>query len=117
MSISPVNLFEGTLLPNAVATTPGLFASPANTRTRIGAFSVTNTDTVARLLTVHLVASGGTASAANMIAKAEPIGPGQTYHVFQAIGQVLEAGDFITAFGDAASVLAARASGLKYVGV
>lgn len=113
MLVTPVCLFEGTALPNAAAATPGLYASPANTRTVIKSFSVTNTDTVARLVTVHLVASGGAASAANMIAKAEPVGPGQTYHVSQAVGQVLEAGDFITAFADVAAVVAARASGVK----
>lgn len=114
-TFTPVAIFEGVMLPNAAAVSPGLFASPANTRTKITAFNVVNTDTVARVLSVHIVASGGTATATNLVAKTEPIGPGAAYPVYQAIGQVLEAGDFITAFGDASGVLAARASGLKVV--
>jgi len=65
------------------------------------------------VFTFHIVPSGGSASAANMIAKTEPVGPGATYPVHQAVGQVLETGDFITAFADVASVMAARCSGVK----
>ena len=111
MLVTPVCFFEGTLLPNAAAATPGLYASPVNTRSIIKSFNVLNTDTVPRLLTVHIVPSGGTANAANMIAKAEIVGPGQQFPV--RVGDVLEAGDFITAFGDAANVFTARCSGVK----
>jgi len=113
MLVTPVCLFEGTLLPNAASATPGLYVSPANTRTVIKSCSITNTDSVARVFTFHIVPSGGSASAANMIAKTEPVGPGATYPVHQAVGQVLETGDFITAFADVASVMAARCSGVK----
>jgi len=113
MLVTPVCLIEGTLLPNAAAVTPGLYASPANTRTIIKSCSITNTDTVARVFTFHIVPAGSAASSGNMIAKTEPVGPGQTYFVNQAVGHVLETGDFITAFADAASVMALRCSGVK----
>jgi len=115
MSVTPACFVQGTLLPTAAAATPGLYASPANTRSIIRSASVTNTDTVARTFTFHIVQSGGSASAANMLAKSEPVGPGATYPIYQAVGQALEVGDYITALSDAASVMALRVSGVKVV--
>ncbi len=115
MSVTPKRLFEGVQIPNAAAATPGLYACPANTKTIIKKLTFTNVDTSAHTVTVHLVASGGSASNSNMVTKAFPVGPGITYEAFECEGHVLSPGDFITAFADAASVVTAHGSGVEVV--
>jgi hypothetical protein len=113
MAVTPKKIIPGIQIPNAVVATPGLYAAPANTKTIIKKLTFTNNDTVARTVTVHLVASGGTGGATNIITKAYPIGPGATYEAFEAEGQVLQVGDFITAFADVASMVTCHGSGVE----
>lgn len=113
MAVTPKKIIPGIQIPNAVATTPGLYAVPANTKTVIKKLTFTNNDTVARLVTLHLVASGGTGGVTNIITKAFPIGPGLTYEAFEAEGHVMQTGDFITAFSDAASMVTCHGSGVE----
>lgn len=105
-------LVEGSLLTASAAI---YYTAPANTKTVIRQLAVTNTDTVARTVTIHLVVSAGSASAANRIASARNLAPGETWPCAAAIGQVLEAGGTLQALASTTSVVALVASGTEVV--
>jgi hypothetical protein len=102
MSLSPGVLYLGGQLTTSLAT---LYTSPANTKTLITKVVFTNTDTVARLLTVNLVRSGGSASSANILINGQSIPAGGSYEATELEGQILNAGDFVQAKADAGSVV------------
>ena len=106
-------LVQGTQLPAAAAASPGLYACPANEKVMVRKATFTNDDSSTRLLTIHLVASGGTAAASNLVTKGISIPPGSTYEAFEIEGHILEAGDFITAFSDVANKITCHMSGAK----
>lgn len=113
MAVTIKTIIPGVQIPAAAAASPGLYICPVNTKTVIKKLTFTNNDTVARLLTVHLVPSAGTAGVTNILTKAAPIGPGMTYECFEAEGHALPAGGFITAFSDAASMVTCHGSGIE----
>lgn len=115
MAVTAKKLVQGTLLPNAAAASPGLYACPASTKTLIKKLTFTNNDASTHTVTIHLVASGGSASTSNILTKAVAIAAGATYEAFEAEGHILGAGDFITAFADAASQVACHCSGVEIV--
>ena len=93
----------------AVQTTqysPGL-----GVRAIIDKATVTNTDTVVRNFSVNLVTSGGSAGNANLVVDARAVVPGETYMCPELVGQVLEAGSFISTIASAATALTLRISG------
>jgi hypothetical protein len=113
MAVTPRKIIQGTLLPAAAAATPGLYACPANEKVQIKKLTFVNDDASTRLLTLHLVASGGTASASNLVTKAISIPAGGSYEAFEAEGHILQAGDFITAFSDVANKVAVQGTGVS----
>ena len=82
-----------------------------NVRTIIDKATVTNTDTVNRSFSVNLVQSGGSASNANLVIDDKTVVPGETYLCPELVGQVLEAGSFISTIASAGSALTLRVSG------
>lgn len=80
--------------------------------TRIDAVSVTNTDTVSRTISINLVTSGGSASAANLTTDLQTILPGQTWNSPNEIGKVLNSADFISVVASVASKLVICIGGL-----
>ena len=82
-----------------------------NCRAVIDKFTVTNTSTVNQTISVNLVASGGSTGNANLIVDARSIAPDETYTFPELVGQVLEAGSFISTIASAAASLTIRASG------
>ena len=106
----PKRLISGSQLTVAAAV---YYTTPVNTVTTISAMSVTNTTGTARTVTVHLVPSGGSADATNVVCSARTVSPGETFNVFGAIGQTLAAGGTIQALADAATALALVASGYE----
>lgn len=98
MTIAPKTLYTGGQLTTSAAT---LYTSPTNTKTIITQATFTNVDSVARLLTVYVVRSGGSASAANTLIKQLSIASGATYVSPELAGQILATGDFIQALADA----------------
>jgi hypothetical protein len=102
MSLSPSVLYLGGTLTNALVT---LFTSPTNTRSLITKAVFTNFDTVARLLTVNLVRSGGSAGNGNILIDAVSIPAGASYEATELFGQILNAGDFVQAKADANSAI------------
>ena len=113
MAITPKRLITGSQIA-ASATT--YYTTPVNTKTTISAMTLINTTANPRLVTVHLIANGGSASASNTILTAQPIGAGQTYIVSEAIGQTIETEGFIQALCDAATAVTIIASGYEQVG-
>lgn len=82
-----------------------------NVKAMIDKFTATNTSAANVTLSVNLVASGGSASAANLIVDARTIAPDETYTFPELVGQVLESGGFISTIASAATSLTIRASG------
>lgn len=87
------------------------YTVPASTRAIIDKATVTHTGTVARTFSINLVQSGDTASNSNKVIETKSIQPGETYLCPELVGQVLEAGGFISSIASAASGLSLRISG------
>lgn len=98
---------EGTQLTGVAAT---YYTCPVGTKAIIKALTLTNTTALPIACTVYIVASAGTASAANTIISAVNIAVGTTYNCPEAVNHVLAAGDFIQAFGLNVSI---RISGIE----
>lgn len=89
-----------------------LYTSAVGVTTRIDSLVVTNTDTVTRTITIHLVPSGGSSGSGNITTDAQAVLPGQTWVSPNELGQSLNPGDFISVLASAANHLVIRASGL-----
>lgn len=81
-----------------------------NVKTIIDKFTVTNTTGGNVTFAVNLVPLAGAASASNLILS-RTILAGQTYTCPELVGQVLEAGGFISTLAGAVTSLTIRASG------
>ena len=106
----PKQIIAGTQLTASAAS---YYTVPANTITTISAMTLCNSTGTARTATVHLVPSGGSASAANMILSARTIAAGESYNVSAAIGQSIPAGSIIQALADSATAVTITASGYE----
>jgi hypothetical protein len=111
MAITPKRFVAGSQLTTSAAV---YYTAPAATKARIDACALTNTSGGAVTATMHLVASGGTASAANRILSARSIAAGATLIVPGAIGQWLEAGGTLQALASSGTSITLVASGVEY---
>jgi len=91
------------------------YTVPAGTKAVIDKFTVTNTSAAVATISVNLVPSGGAAGNGNLILKARPIAPSEAYTCPEMIGQVLEAGSFISTLASAANALTLSAGGREIV--
>lgn len=82
-------------------------------KARIHKFTLTNTDTVARTVSVNLIPPAGTAGSSNLIMKNRRILPGQTYECPELIAQLLEDGGKISTVASANSVVVCRVTGVE----
>lgn len=87
------------------------YTAPANTRTIIDKMTATNTTGVAATVTVNLVKTGGAAGATNTVISAQSVAAGATYICPEAVGHILNPGDFISAKAGTATAITFRASG------
>lgn len=94
--VDPRRLIEGSQLTGSAAT---YYTAPANTKVRLRKVTLCNTTGGAVLVTVYLIPSGGSATAANTLWSAKSMASGETRECYEASGHVLEAGDFIQALG------------------
>ena len=108
MSNSLIDIYNGQ--PAATDTT--LYTCPANTKVRILAANVVNDTTTAKYLSAHRVPSGDTAGDANMIMNEKIVGSQESLSLWELIGQVLEAGDFLSAIAETADQLTVHISGV-----
>lgn len=108
-TISPSYLGGGTLTNAAAA-----YVTASGTSTLIIKKAVfTNTDTVARTITVHRVPSGGSATTANMVLKEVSLSAGQTYDATSLGNMVLTSGATLQALASTGSVVNLFVSGLS----
>jgi acetyl-CoA carboxylase carboxyltransferase component len=82
-----------------------------NAKAIIDKFTATNTSAANVTLSVNLVTGGGSPGAANLVVDARSIAPDETYTFPELVGQVLDAGGFISTIASAATSLTIRASG------
>ncbi len=82
-----------------------------NCKTIIDKFTATNTSAGNVTISVNLVTSGGTAGVTNLVVDTRAIAPDETYTYPELVGQVIEAGGFISTIASAATSLTIRASG------
>lgn len=82
-----------------------------NCKTIIDKFTVTNTSAVNAVISVNLIADGGSAGDSNLVLKTRAVAPGETYTCPEVVGQTLEAGGFISTLAGTASALTISASG------
>jgi len=117
---TPKCLLQGTLLANAAPADPGLYKVAAADATTYQAFravvhSITlcNTDTATHLVTLYLVASGGSVGVLNTIVKTLAVAAGGTLNLSNILTFpfVLETGDFLSGFADTGSVVSIRMDG------
>jgi hypothetical protein len=106
----PKRIVDGSQLTAAAAT---YYTVPANTLTTISACTLTNTTAGAVTATVHLVPSGGSATASNMILSARTLAAGESFNVGSAIGQTLAAGGTLQALAGAVTSITLVASGYE----
>lgn len=82
-----------------------------NVKAIIDKATVTNTSANNVTLSVNVVTSGGSAGSSNLIMDNRTIVPDETYLCPELVGQVLEAGSFISTIAGAATSLTMRVSG------
>lgn len=111
MAITPQRLVPGSQLTTSAAT---YYTAPANTRARVDNLALTNTSAAAVTATVHLVASGGSATSSNCILSARTLAAGETYVVPSAVNQWLLTGGTIQALASANTSITMVASGVEY---
>lgn len=110
MATSNVRIIPGSQLTTSAAT---YYTAPANTRCVVRRLTLCNTSAGAVTATVHLVASGGTASDSNMIAKTHSLSAAETWDCVSAEGQVIEAGGTIQALASAGTSITIVGSGVE----
>lgn len=77
---------------------------------QIDKFTATNVSASNANITVHLVPSGGTAGASNIITQTRVLAPGEDFGFPAIVGHILESGDFIATLASAASAIVIRSS-------
>ena len=112
MATTNVSLVEGSQLTTSAAT---YYTSPSNTTTIIKKLTVTNTSAGAVTVTIYLVASGGSAGAANTVTSAKSIAPGATYEAYECENHVLAPGDTLQALASSGASLTLKGSGIQVV--
>jgi len=105
-TVTPKPLVQGVLLAAAAAT---VYTVPGATTAVIRSFTLCNTDTVTRTVTIYLVASGDTPADKNTIYKDISIASKETIEDDSL--RALVTGDFISAFADVASKVSFRVDG------
>jgi hypothetical protein len=80
-------------------------------RAIIDKFTVANSTGSPATLAVNVVASGGSAGASNVVVATKTLAAGDTYTFPEMVGQILNAGDFISTIAGTASALVIRISG------
>lgn len=112
MNIIPKPLCEATLVTNAAAT----LYTATSLRAQIQSITVCNPNATAYLLTLYIIASGGSASATNTMVYQRTILAGQTLDLIASgiIGiQNLANGDFVQVLADTTNKLSIRMSGIE----
>lgn len=96
-----------------IAASATTYYTATNVQARLDKCTVTNNDTVARLFSIYLVPSGGTAGVTNVTLLNRTINAGECYTCPEIVGHWLNNGQFLAAICDAASKCTLRVSGIE----
>jgi hypothetical protein len=107
MAVTPVNL----ITPKQAESSQTAQYTATGVKAIIDKFTVTNTSGSSASISVNIVNNGGSAGDSNLIIKTRAIAVSETYTCPELVGQVLEAGQFISTLASAATSLTIRASG------
>lgn len=110
MAITPAKLIAGSQLTTAAAT---YYTAPANTKAIIHNMTIMNNTSGALTFTVHIVNSGASESASNMVISARTIAAGETYTCPEVVGKVLSATGTIRALASAGTSVSIMADGVE----
>lgn len=114
MTIRAVAIVRNLQLPNAVA---AQYTAPANAVTIIKRAVFTNTSAGVRTITAHVVPSGQAVSNSTMLINGQslsiPPGAGSSYVAPELAGVVLNGGDTLQCFADAAGGVTLTVSGIQ----
>lgn len=108
MTVTAKCLLEAKQAENAETTQ---YTAPTGVRTIVDKFTVTNTTAGAVTITIKVVPSGGAAGASNVITQTASVAANSVYTAPEMVGQILNAGDFISTLASAAASLTIRISG------
>lgn len=107
MTVTAKALVEGQIVP---ATDTTVYTAPLNTTTIIDKVTTANYDTVSRVVTISIVASGGSVGDAYYIAK-RTLTAKETYIWPEVVGQILAPGDYVSVVASNATGVNVRMSG------
>jgi hypothetical protein len=107
MTVTAKTLAEGQIIPNADTT---VYTAPLSVTTIIDKLTTANYDSVARVITISIVASGGSVGNAYYIGK-QTLAPYETYIWPEVVGQILNPGDYVSAIASNATGVNLRMSG------
>lgn len=114
MTVRAVAIVRNVQLPNVVAVQ---FTGPANTVTIIKRAVFTNTSAGVRTVTAHVVPSGGAVANSTMLINGQslaiPPGAGSSYVAPELAGIVLNGGDTLQCFADAATAVTLTVNGIQ----
>ena len=85
------------------ATNTTLYTCPANMTARVMKCTACNDTTTAQTITFHKVESGGSVAVDRLLINAKALGNKETYECPEVVGQVLDAGAFISAIAGGAA--------------
>ncbi len=103
------------LINTKFATGANEYTAPVSTRTIVDKFTAYNSDATDRTLTIHIVPSGGSAGAANIIVNAQTIVTGTSVDFPIMQNQILATGDVIRVVPSTTGVISIRCSGREIV--
>jgi len=107
MTVTAKTLAEGQIIPNADTT---VYTAPLSVTTIIDKLTTANYDSVARVITISIVASGGSVGNAYYISK-QTLAPYETYIWPEVVGQILNPGDYVSAIASNNTGVNLRMSG------
>lgn len=97
--------------PKTVEATQTTQYTATNVTTIIDKFTATNYSATAATISVNLVTLAGSAGNDNLITKTKTLQPSEVYTFPELVGQVLNAGSFISTIAGTASAINMRVSG------
>lgn len=107
MTVTAKALAEGQIIPNSNTT---VYTAPLSVTTIIDKLTTANYDSVARVITISIVASGGSVGDAYYIGK-QTLAPYETYIWPEVVGQILNTGDYVSAIASNNTGVNLRMSG------
>lgn len=108
MAVTAKALLQAKFAENAQTTQ---LTAPTGVRYIVDKFTATNVSGAAVTLGVNLVASAGAAASSNLIVSSKSVAANETYTLPEMVGQVMNAGDFISTIAGSASAIVIRISG------